>query len=151
VVDRNGLADDVVAYAELAAELALGARPRAEVLAEHGLDEDAWAEIDERWQDGLSAALAGEGDELPPLVAAHAEAWARVQRALAGVPLSLDRFAEATVILQRGRDVGPALARLGVTLPAYLEATWYWARHATEEPSVEPELRAALARAAAAR
>ncbi len=144
MTEQRGLDDDVVLYAELAAELSGAPRPRDVVLADHGLDEDAWAEIDSRWQDRLSVALASAAEGIPPLVAAHAEAFARAQHSLGGVPMPLARFAEATAIVQRGGDVGAGLARLGVDLAAYLTASRHYTTLAAHDRAVADALRAAM-------
>jgi len=46
------LTTDVRAYAALSARLAEPDADRAALLAEHGLDEDGWDELDDVWQAG---------------------------------------------------------------------------------------------------
>lgn len=135
---------DVTAYAALAAALADPGCQRAEVLAAHGLDEAAWAGLDEAWQARLSAAMEEESDGVPPLVAAYAEAFAAAQRAAAGQGMTLERFAEATREIQRNGDPTGTLARLGIPLAAYLQANAYWTRRVVEDRALAERFRRAL-------
>ncbi len=135
---------DVTAYGALAAVLADPECPREQVLAAHGLDEATWAEIDDRWQARLSAAMDEECDGIPPLVAAHADAFAAAQRATAVQALPLERFAEATREIQRRGDPTAALARLGIPLAAYLQANAYWTRRVVEDRALAEQFRRAL-------
>lgn len=137
---------DVAAYAALAAALSDPERPREALLAEHGLDEAAWAEIDEAWQERLSRAMDEEGDGVPEVVAAYAEAFAQAKQPAPGAALTLERFAEATREIQRRGDPAAALARLGIALSAYLEANAHWTRRMIEEPGLAERFRQALGR-----
>jgi hypothetical protein len=136
---------DVAAYAALSAALSDPERSRDEVLAEHGLSEEAWAEIDEAWQERLSAAMDAPDDGgVPPLVAAYAEAFARARRPAVSAVLSLERFAEATREIQRRGDPSGVLARLGIPLTAFLKANEHWTRRMIEDPDVAQRFRRAL-------
>lgn len=121
---------DVRAYATLSARLAEPDADRAALLAEHGLDEDGWDEIDDAWQARLSEAEDAVGDEdaVPLLVKEHAEAFAQAQaaRVSPGEPLSLERFVEITLDVQRGQDTQHVLKRHGTTLHDYLRAQQHW-------------------------
>jgi len=132
------LAADVEAYAALAAELADLRTDRAAVLAAHGLDEDAWDALDERWQDRLSAAeeAHGDADGVPPLVAAHAEAFVRAQRARVREVLPFERFLAATRALRRGGDLAATLKRLDLTLETYLAAQAHWTARVLEDEAL---------------
>ena len=120
------LSSDIEVYAALSAALADPAADRAALLAAHGLDEDTWDALDDAWQARLSAAEEGEGEGVPPLVAAHAEAFARAQRARAGAPLSFERFVEIARAMQRGSELATLLGRLGVSLDDFLTAQRTW-------------------------
>jgi hypothetical protein len=128
---------DVRAYAAIAGELGGGGRPRAAVLADHGLDEASWTALDDAWQARLSAAIDQADDGVPPLVAAYTEALTQaLQRGEPGV-LSLERYAETTRALERsGGDVAAALSKQGVTLAQFLKANAHWARRMVEDPAV---------------
>lgn len=115
-------ADDIEAYAALAASLADPAADRAALLAAHGLDEDAWDALDDTWQARLSAADEADTDGVPPLVAAYAEAFARAQRERAQSALSFERFIEVARAMQRGTDLATVLRRLDVSLLDFLSA-----------------------------
>ena len=122
---------DLEAYAALAAELADPRVDRAAVLAARGLDEERWNTIDDAWQVRLSEADEGDvGDDetggIPPLIAAHAEAFARAQRARVRGVLPFERFLEAAREMKRGTDLSTALKRLDLSLDAYLHAQAHW-------------------------
>jgi hypothetical protein len=129
------LADDLDAYVTLAAELADRRVDRDAALAAAGLTDDDWEAIDDAWQARLSAAEAeAEGsDGIPPLVAAHAEAFARAQRARAGGVLPFERFATAARELRRGGDLSSTLRRLDLTLATYLAAQAHWTARMLED------------------
>lgn len=124
------LTTDVRAYAELSVRLAEPDADRDALLAEHGLDEDGWDAIDDLWQARLSEAVdaMGDAETVPPLVKEHADAFAAAQaaRVSPGAPLTLERFVEVTLDLQRGQDVQHALKRHGTTLHDYLRAQQHW-------------------------
>ena len=143
----SDLRHDLDAWVTLSVELADPAVDRAAVLRSHGLDEDAWEAIDDAWQTRLSeaegAAEREEGDAVdprggvPPLVAAHAEAFARAQAARAGAPLlDLPAFAELTRALQRRPDVAAVLRRFDLSLAALLHNQAHWTKRLLEDPEL---------------
>ena len=138
------LASDVEAYAALSAELADPRVDRAALLAARGLDEAAWDALDEAWQARIEEADEGDGDGIPPLVAAHAEAFARAQRARAGAVLPFERFAQAARELGRGTDLATALKRLDLTLDAYLAAQAHWTREMLADEALAARFRRAI-------
>ncbi|APR79220.1 Hypothetical protein A7982_04567 [Minicystis rosea] len=123
------------AYATLAAELSDPRVDRSAVLAEHGLDEDAWEVIDDTWQARLSEADDAEADDdrVPALIAAHAEAFARAQRARVREVLPFDRFVTAARELRKGGDLASTLRRLELTLDTYLAAQAHWTQRLLED------------------
>lgn len=132
---------DVTTYAVVMAALSDPGRTREEVLAEHGLDEQAWTALDERWQERLSSAMDEDTDGVPPVVAAYAEAFARARHDGTSGRLSLQRFAEATREIQRRGDPAAALARLGILLAVYLESNAHWTRQMVEDPQLAEQFR----------
>ena len=126
--DRDLASLDIRAYAALVAALATADRPRAAVLAAQGLDEAGWEALDDLHQARLSRALDDDGDGVPPLVAAYAEAFAaaRARSTRAATLLSIERFGDATREIQRTGDPTAALARLGITLDDFLRANEHW-------------------------
>ncbi len=136
-------ARDIADYAALCAELA-SAADRAAVLARHGLDEERWSELEDRWLDELSRAEEEhEGDSPPPLVLAFAEAFSRAQqRGLAVLPF--ERYAEITRDLCGGRDVAVVLARHRVELAEYLRAHRHWTELIARDPDALDALRRIL-------
>lgn len=147
---RLELTSDVRAYAELSVILAEPDADRVALLAERGLDEDAWDEIDDLWQTRLSEAIEvlGEVDTVPPLVQEHAEAFAKVQaaRVATGAPLSFERFIEVTRELQRGHDIQHVLKRNGTTLHDYLRAEQHWLKQMMNDPALQARFHQAMQR-----
>jgi hypothetical protein len=127
------LRNDLEAYATLAAELADPRVDRRAVLLARGLDEDAWEALDDAWQARLEAADAADDDGVPPLIAAHAEAFARAQRARVGEILPFERFVAAARELRRGGDLASTLRRLELTLDTYLAAQGHWTARLLED------------------
>ena len=132
------LRTDLEAYVTAAAELSDPRVDRAAALAARGLDEDAWDEIDDAWQARLSEAEAEDAtsDGVPPLVAAHAEAFARAQRARVRDVLPFERFVTAARALRRGGDLASTLRRLDLTLDAYLAAQAHWTARMLEDDAL---------------
>jgi hypothetical protein len=129
---------DLPAYATLAANLADPAGDRAAELRAHGLDEDGWTEVDRLWQERLSRAMDDDGDGVPPLIAAYAEAFERARAAQAGARsvISVERFADAIREIQRRGDPQAALTRLGLTLEQFIRANEHWTRRMLDDASV---------------
>lgn len=140
------LMHDLEAYATLSAELLDPNVDRAAALAAHGLDEEGWEAVDEAWDARLSAAGDEDTDGVPPLIAAHAEAFARAQRARAGVAevLPFARFLEAARELARGKDLSTALKRLDLTLETYLAAQAHWTARMLQDDSLAKQFERAL-------
>jgi hypothetical protein len=149
VEPKLDLAIDVQAYAALSARLAEPDADRDALLAEHGLDEDGWDELDDAWQARLSedADATGEQDAVPPLVKEHAEAFARAQaeRVSAGEPLSFERFIQITHDIQRaGSDVKYVLQKNGTTLHEYLRAEQHWLRRMMDDAALQARFHKAM-------
>ncbi|MEZ4446733.1 MAG: hypothetical protein R3B72_47080 [Polyangiaceae bacterium] len=119
---------DVKAYAALAAALAHAA-DRGAVLDEHGLDEDGWEALEERWSERLAAdeESFGDRDGVPPLLVAYAEAFAEAsRRADASSLLGFEAYVAITRELARGREVDRVLKAHQVPLYLYLESHHHW-------------------------
>jgi hypothetical protein len=134
---------DVETYARIMAELASAERSRAQVLTSHGLDEARWRRIDARWQEELSRALDDVGEGVPALVSMYASAYAQAQRSL-GAPISIERFAEVTRLVQASGDLQAALARVGITMADYARASEHWSPRLAEDPELERRFERAL-------
>lgn len=118
---------DIEAYAALQMQLVgIDGEARAALLEAHGLNEDAYEALDDRAQEALSRALDATDAGVPPLVARYDAALKRAHEGLEP-PLSLERFAEATIVLGAGGDPTKALAKIGVSLPDYLRSSQAWA------------------------
>ncbi|MEP7119454.1 MAG: hypothetical protein ABJE95_00870 [Byssovorax sp.] len=128
-------ADNVDAYASLGAALADPSADREEVLATNGLDETGWEMIEEIWQGRFDAAdeAHGEAPGIPPLVVAHAEAFARVQATRGGAGVPFERFVELARSFARGDDAQGLLRRFGTTLEEYLGAQRKWTGRMLED------------------
>ncbi|MGK4005425.1 hypothetical protein WMF31_22545 [Sorangium sp. So ce1036] len=139
-------ARDVEAFATLAAQLADPSADRAALLAEHGLDEERWEALDDAWQARFSEADGDDGDDVgvPPLVAAFAETFARVQRARARSALSFERFLEAARAMKRGTDMATVLGRLDLTLEDYLSAQQRWTAAMLEDEELMARFQRAM-------
>ncbi|WP_437562831.1 hypothetical protein [Sorangium sp. So ce542] len=139
-------AQDVEVYATLAARLADPGGDRAALLAEHGLDEAGWEALDDAWQARLSEADEDDGDEVgvPPLVAAFAETFARVQRGRARSELSFERFLDAARAMKRGTDMATVLSRLDLTLEDYLSAQQRWTAAMLEDDELMAQFQRAM-------
>ena len=131
---------DLDAYVRLATALAQAGDRREQLLAERGLDEDSWNALEEGWLARLERAEQEHGDQpgVPPLVAQHAEAFARAMCEAADGVLPFERYVEVTCAFQRGGDVANTLERFSVSLPTYLQAHQHWAQRL----AVDPELAA---------
>lgn len=144
------LATDVRAYATLAVRLSEPDADRAAILAEHGLDEDGWDELDDAWQARLSAAVdeVGEDDSVPMLVKEHADAFAAAQaaRVSPGPPLTFERFIEVTHDIQRGHDIQHVLKRNGTTLHDYLRAQQHWLKVMMDDADLQSRFHRAMDR-----
>ena len=137
---------DVRAYARLMAELVVaGAGGRAALLARHGLDEDTWTEVDLHWQSALSDALAPFEDDAPALLSEYAAAYEARQRELAS-PVSLEQFAEVTRLLQANGDLQAALARGGVKMSDFVQASAHWSKAMIEDAELEARFAALVGR-----
>lgn len=137
---------DVAEYAELAAALADPGADRAALLGARGLNEDGWEALDAHFQARIDRAMDDDGDGVPPLVAAYAEAFARARAALRrdrGV-ISLERYADATREIQRRGDPKAALQHVGVTLEEFLHASEHWTRRMLEDPALFTRFRARI-------
>jgi len=144
--DRELSSLDIRAYATLAATLAAGERPRAEILHAQGLDEAGWEALDRFHQEQLSRALDDDRDGVPPLVAAYAEAFAaaRARTTRAATMLPIERFGDATREIQRTGDPTAALARLGITLDDFLRANEHWTARMMSDAELLRRFRARL-------
>jgi hypothetical protein len=136
---------DLESYARLAAALVAPGVDRDAVLASHGLDEDSWEAIEQDWLERLSEADDAAGDgEVPPLVAAYAEAFARAQAEQAGEVLTFERYLEITRALSRGRDMAQLLDRFGIDLPTYLHSHRIWTVRMASDRELAERLRRAM-------
>ncbi len=144
------LTTDVRAYATLAVRLAEPDADREALLADRGLTEDDWEEIDDAWQARLSEAVdaMGDADAVPLLVKEHSDAFAEAQAGAheRGRPLDLERFIAITLEIQRGHEVQHALKRNGTTLHDYLRAEQHWLKRMMDDPALQARFHDAMHR-----
>jgi hypothetical protein len=144
------LTTDVRAYAAFTARLAEPDADREALLAERGLTEDEWDELDDAWQARLSEAVdaMGDSESVPPLVKEHSDAFAEAQaaRVSAGAPLDLERFIAITLEIQRAHEVQYALKRNGTTLHDYLRAEQHWLKRMMDDPALQARFHDAMHR-----
>ena len=134
---------DVVAYAKLAAALSRPDADREALLAEHGLDEESWQLVEDVWSERFTRAEEAHDDQdgVPPLVLAHANAFAAAQREQAGALLAFDRYVEVTRALQRGHDIATVLERFAIDLATYLASHQHWTVKLATDPALAQAFR----------
>ncbi len=146
--DAHDAESNIEVYAAIAVEIADGAGDREEVLARHGLDESGWDAIEDAWHVRLSDASdpCPDDTEVPPLLAAYADAMARAQKARAGTAgiASFEQFAEAMRLFQRGGDMTAALQRAGLSLTEFLRASQHWTARLATDPELAARFEALL-------
>jgi hypothetical protein len=137
---------DVGAYARLSAQLAAAGSERDALLASHGLDEDGWDAIEQVWLERFSQAedVHGQGDGVPQLLAAYAEAFTAAQTELAGVVLTFERYVEITRAMSRGRDMAQLLDRFGIDLATYLHSHRHWTVKMASDRDLAEQLQRAM-------
>lgn len=144
---RGDPATDLDLYAALALSLSDGTVDRVALLAAHGLDEERWAIVEDTWHTRLSEADAGDpvedDGEVPALVTAFADAFARAERARASV-LPFDRFVEVTREMRRGVAMQNVLERVGVRLDVFLASQHHWTGRMLEDESLAERFRRGL-------
>lgn len=137
--------EDIEAYAELAATLADPAVDRAAILETHGLDEERWETLDNAWQARISADEDACADNIPPMLAAYAEAFARAQRARQKTALlPFEKFIELVRALRQGGDAAATLQRFGTTFPAFLASQQHWMDQMMKDDALAERWRRAM-------
>lgn len=121
---------DLLAYAEISADIAEGDRPIAEILRERSLTDEQWVEVATFWNRRMAESAQPDvsGNAEPRVALLFSEAFARAQdqkRPL--VPLSVEDWAKL-VHETREEGVGPALARRGLRTADYARLVRYWAK-----------------------
>lgn len=123
-------------HARIAAEIAEGSRPVADVLAAHGLDEATWHEASLHWHRAMGdEAEARRGAaELAPR---YAKAFADAQDALSPrVDLTPEAWAElVSEVRDAGELLGP-LERRGLKPADYLRLQRFFAELVASDPEV---------------
>lgn len=116
-------------YAALLVRLPDEPAERARLLAEHGLDETGWDELDRDYQEQLDAALDGDGagTGVPELVTRFSAALDSTPPDAGPAALDLDRYAAITRGLRQGRTPQKLLEAEGLPMRTYLDAHLYWA------------------------
>lgn len=132
-------------HAVIAAEIAEARSPRAEVLRAHGLDERAWAAVDDRWTSAIREdAARGAG----ALRGEHDRAYVAAVERLRGSPITLDDYARLTQGASRGR-AEEALDALRIQRPALMPVIRLWTRRVAADPKLAKDLVAVVAAAKA--
>lgn len=127
-------------HAAIAAEIAEARSPRAEVLRAHGLDERAWAAVDDRWTSALREdAARGAG----ALRGEHDRAYVAAVERLRGSPITLDDYARLTQGASRGR-AEEVLDALGIQRPALMPVIRVWTRQVAADPRLAKDMGAML-------
>lgn len=131
---------DLVAYAEISAELAEGDRPLAEVLRERGLTDAQWSDATIFWTRTMAEdARGGE----PRLALEFSDAFARAQDARRPlVPLSVEEWARLRNDIDAD-GVAASLAARGLSLSDYARLVRHWAKALATSPDLARAYRAA--------
>lgn len=140
---------DLDTYALISASLAEGRPPREQVLARHGLTEDAWA-IEERAYGERIAQNASRGDVED--AAAFGAAFVAAQDGLAEPSESdwtVEQHAVLTAELEVARDVPTTLAKHGLALGAYIRIDRRIAKLVASDPAANARFESALEKARA--
>ncbi|MFO0756247.1 MAG: DUF2169 domain-containing protein [Byssovorax sp.] len=133
---------DLATFAAIKVALWEGARPRADLLREHGLDEIRFRLEEERWASEIAAAArAGKPERALALHAALREAEARIAD---GAALPLDRYVALRAAIEAGYDPSSLLAAEGLTPASYRRLHRAMSRRAAADPKLFAELRRAL-------
>ena len=126
--------DDLRVYAAVASDLARG-RDRAETLAEHGLDEEAFDRLEDRANEAMAARDEG-GDDIPKaIVEFDAVLRATASKSSLDVP-SLEDFVRALVIAQEGGKVHERLAERGLSIELLLRGSAYYTPRLAGDPEL---------------
>lgn len=123
--DPHGL--DLADHAAIAAELAEGVRPSADVLADHGLDESRWAAATRYWMGRLADDARRLGADCR-LAIDYSQAFAAAQdRLKTVVELTPEQFAELVVAIQRRGSPKHPLGERGLSLADYTRLSRHFA------------------------
>lgn len=121
-------------HARIAAALAEGGRPQAEVLEGFRVTESQWNDSTGYWMNELAgdAQKNGAQAKLPIL---YSNAYSEAQDALAPVPqMSPEEWAQLTVELQSEGGPGQPLARRNLSLADYLRLARHFAKRLSSDP-----------------
>jgi len=138
------LGDDLETYAIIASELARGA-DRATLLAEHGLDEGSFEELQERAEAEMSGADSDSAGVPEPIARFDAVLRATAARSTAEIP-SLEDFARAFMIAQEGGKVHERLQERGLSVELLLRASSHYTPRFAHEPELATRFRALCSR-----
>lgn len=122
-------------HAQIAAEIAEGDRPTAEVLHARGLTEAQWNESTIYWMTRLGDDVREHGqDARIPHV--YSDAFSKAQDAIKPVP-SMDAASYAQLVVDIQLAGGPAqpLAARGLSTADYLRLSRHWASVLSSEPA----------------
>jgi hypothetical protein len=121
-------------HATIAAELAEGSRPYAEVLSARGLNDAQWNESTSYWMTRMGDEVRERGkDAMIPQV--YSDAFGKAQSALAEPP-SMDAASYAKLVVEIQSAGGPArpLAARGLSTADYLRLSRHYARVLSSDP-----------------
>lgn len=143
---------DVRGFAILCARLSEPEADREAILAENGLDEDAWEALDEAWQAQLSAEEDAAADDagVPPLVLVYAEAFAAEQarlqatRAASRPVLAFEAFVKITQEMQRGDDPANLMKRHRLAVADFIAAERHWMKQMMNDAALWERFHAAV-------
>jgi hypothetical protein len=125
-------------FAIIAAELTMKAE-RADVLKAHGLSEESWIDLEERWANAMTQATeSGDRGMLEAFDAAYVAAQERM-----GKRLGVGEYARILVGIERG-EVGRVLAELELKLSDLVRVQRVWSKRLASSPELGIEVEKAV-------
>jgi hypothetical protein len=136
---------DLDAYARIAATLAERAAPRASILAQHGLDELRWVDVEKTWLLRVAAsALRGDVSLAEDLDRATLSAQAALGPTEPTRPL--DEYAAICARVESGADVALVLADARLSLGDWARLQRAWTARLVLDPALAVTFRELVAR-----
>ncbi len=128
---------DLLGYAKASARLASGV-PRAEIIAQYGLDDARWLDVDKAFGLYLAdAARRGDVETLKAFEGWHAEEQAACPAPAPSRPLAA--YAQIAAALQAGAVPLVVCAEAGLTLPEFFALQAAWTRRLLADPALHEE------------
>jgi hypothetical protein len=130
---------DLIAYAEISADVAEGDRPVADILAARGLTEAQWVEACVFW----GQRMAEDAREGGRVTLAFSEAFCKAQDGKRPLPpLSVEDWAALTLEIETHGSAPRALAARNLSLADHSRLVRHWAKALASDASLRARLQA---------